>query len=287
MSPHAQTTQGSPRRHRRGEALTAAAAPRPSASGVDKTLTKGLLLLEKLAEHEQSRGISELAYELTLNKSNVHRLLQTLIRCGYVDRETSTERYLLSPKLWRIARSGRPLDTLRRVVRPALRNLLTNTDESVVFVIVEGDELVLIDQVETQKPVRVYFSVGQSFRIDHVISEGKGLTALQLVALAGRPQIEARLAIKNVQKQLHKGRAYAERQLAAIASIREQGFAVSRGEWISGVNAVAVPVSDPAGDVIGVLSCFGPADRVTDRALAKVQRLLRTTAQEISRRLCE
>ena len=287
MSRRTNTTQISPLPRRRGEALASAVTPRQLPSGVDKTLTKGLLLLEKLAEHEQSRGISELAHELALNKSNVHRLLQTLIRSGYVDREISTERYLLSPKLWRIARSGRPLDVLRRTVRPALRNLLTKTDESVVFVIIEGDELVLIDQVETQKPVRVYFSVGQSFQIDHVLAEGKGLTALQLVALAGRPQIEARLAIKNVQKQLHKGKSFGTQQLATIAAIRKQGFALSRGEWVSGVNAAAVPVSDPAGDIIGVLSCFGPADRVTDRALAKVQRLLRTTARELSQRLCE
>lgn len=256
-------------------------------SGVDKTLTKGLLLLEKLAEHEQSRGISELAHELDLNKSNVHRLLQTLIRCGYVDREASTERYLLSSKLWRIARSGRPLDALRRTVRPTLRNLVAKTDESVVFVVIEGDELVLIDQVETQKPVRVYFSVGQSFRIDHVLSEGKGLTALQLVALAGRPQIEARLAVKNVQRQLRKSDAFGDRQLSAVSAVRKQGFALSRGEWVSGVNAMAVPVSDPAGNIIGVLSCFGPADRVTDRVFAGIGKLLRSTANELSRRLCQ
>jgi len=266
----------------------AAAALRPqSSSAVDKTLTKGLLLLEKLAEHDQSRGISELAYELTLNKSNVHRLLQTLIRCGYVSKEVNTERYLLSSKLWFVARRGRPLDALRRAIRPTLRDLMSKTGESVVFVIVEDDEIILIDQVETERPVRVYFSVGQSFPVDSVLAESKGLTALQEVALASRSQIEAQLAVKRVQKQLRKGDVFAERQLSKIAAVREQGFSLSRGEWVSGVNAVAVPVSDPSGHLIGVLSCFGPAERLDDKVLGKLQKLLQRSAQDLSDRLCE
>jgi IclR family KDG regulon transcriptional repressor len=257
----------------------------PSSS--DKTLTKGLQLLEAMVECEASRGISELAQELSLTRSNVHRLLQTLSKCGYVTREASTERYLLSSKLWRIARRGRPFDALRRTVRPLLRDVLRETSESVLFVVVEDDEMIPIDQVETQNPVRVFFTVGQSFPIDQVVMLGKAFTALQLVALANRSQMEARLAARKVQKQLRKSSAFAKQQLASVTAARKNGFAVSRGEWVTGANAVAVPVKDAAQHLIGVLSCFGPADRLTEARLKRIQKTLSAAAQELSRRICE
>ena len=259
--------------------------PQPASPG-DKTLTKGLQLLEALSAREGSRGISELAQELSLTKSNVHRLLQTLSRCGYVTREASTERYLLSSKLWQVSRQGRSFDALQSLARPILRNLIEETNESVVFVVVEHDDLVVIDQVQTQNPIRVvFFSVGQAFPIDRVVMMGKGLTALQLIALASRPEAEARSALRKVQEQLKKTKSFVDDRLAELAAIRKNGCAVNRGAWVSGVNAVAVPVFDLSNNLIGVLSCFGPADRVTERSLARIQKTLARKAQELAKRI--
>ena len=259
----------------------------PRSESVDKTLTKGLLLIERLAEHEQSCGISELADELRLNKSNVHRLLQTLIRCGYVSKEDKTERYQLSSKLWRISHHGILFDALRHLARPVLRGIASETGETAIFVIVEQDQLVLIDQVEAPRPIRAYFSVGQSFKIDQVLQGGRGLTALQSVALASRSKTEVRDAIESVKSQLRKGAPFVQQQLSRIEDVREQGFALSHGDWYSGVNAVAVPVSDESGHLQGILACFGPADRLTDQVLAQIRKLLWARAKEFSQRLRE
>ncbi len=280
---------------RQDEARTAVAAEparaaangrkQASAPAGDKTLTKGLQLLEALARCDGARGITELAHELSLTKSNVHRLLQTLIRSGYVTREPSTERYVLSSKLWQMSRQGRPYDALRRLARPLLRGFVEETSESVLFCVLEHDELIPIDQVETHYPVRVFFTIGEAFPIDRVIMSGKALTALQLTALAHRPQAEARLALRKVQKQLQKGAQFGERQMTQLAEIRKSGFAMSLGEWVSGANAVAVPMRDGAGDLIGVLSCFGPADRLSETRLRKIQKVLARTAEELARRV--
>jgi IclR family transcriptional regulator, KDG regulon repressor len=256
-----------------------------AAPHVDKTLTKGLQLLEALAESEQSRGISELALQLSLTKSNVHRLLQTLIKCGYVGREANTDRYLLSTKLWRVSRRGRPFDAMRHLIRPVLRSVVDQTGESALFCIRDNDELTPIDQVESPGPVRIFFSVGQPFPIDRVIMSGKGLTAIQLVALAGRPQLEALAAARRIQKQLEANTAYGDALAARVQQIRRDGFAFSRGEWVSGVSAVAVPVVNRASETLGVLSCFGPSDRLPDSRLKRVQKILARAAGEISQRI--
>lgn len=257
-----------------------------SVSPADKTLTKGLQLLEALSAGESSRGISELADELSLTKSNVHRLLQTLSRCGYVTREATTERYLLSSKLWQVSRRGRSLETLRSLARPILRDLVEQTNESAVFVVVEHDDLVVIDQVETANPIRVvFFSIGQSFPIGQVAMTGKGLTALQLIALAARPETEARATLRKVQMQLKKSKAFVDEQLSELSVIRKNGWTVNRGEWVSGVNAAAVPVYDARHRLLGIMSCFGPADRLTERKIGGILKALAVRAGELSRRL--
>ena len=53
---------------------------------MDTTVLKALDVIEALARSERPRGITELADQLQLTKSNVHRLLQTLASRGYLRR---------------------------------------------------------------------------------------------------------------------------------------------------------------------------------------------------------
>ncbi len=256
-----------------------------SPPAADKTLTKGLQVLESLCAGVGARGISELAKELSLTKSNVHRLLQTLRRCGFVIQEAESERYLLSSKLWRLARGGRGFEALSRIVRPVLAGLVAETGESAMFALVEGDNLAVVEQVETQNPVRVvFFSAGQSFPIERVVMPGKALTALQLIVLANRPDAEVRASLRNVQGELRERASFVDRQVATLAAIRRDGFAVSRGEWVSGVNALAVPVMDSSqrGTLLGVLSCFGPATRFDETSLQAFQKKLSLRARQLA-----
>ena len=80
----------------------------------DKTLTKGLQILEALVRSAGPRGVSELAKELSLTKSNVHRLIQTLVSIGYVTQDVETDRYQLSAKLWRLSRTRSTVQCLAR-----------------------------------------------------------------------------------------------------------------------------------------------------------------------------
>ena len=53
---------------------------------MEKSLVKALRVMEALALSEAPRGVSEMARELGYQKSNVHRILATLVEQGYVIR---------------------------------------------------------------------------------------------------------------------------------------------------------------------------------------------------------
>jgi hypothetical protein len=56
-----------------------------------------------------------------------------------------------------------------------------------------------------------------------------------------------------LQKQLRRNDAFVEKQLSRIAAIPRNGFAVSRGDWVPEVNAVAAPVWNPSHQLIAGL----------------------------------
>lgn len=69
---------------------------------MDKAFIKGLRLIEALAHSEKPRGVTELAAELGLTKSNVHRLLATLVAQGYVHQDPQYSTYALGTKIWEL-----------------------------------------------------------------------------------------------------------------------------------------------------------------------------------------
>ncbi|MGA9747095.1 MAG: IclR family transcriptional regulator C-terminal domain-containing protein, partial [Nocardioides sp.] len=68
-----------------------------------------------------------------------------------------------------------------------------------------------------------------------------------------------------------------------VASVRETGYAVSHGERELGASAVAAPVHDDDGRVLGALSVSGPTSRFTaDRVPGYVEAVV-ATAGELDR----
>ena len=257
-------------------------ATRNLLANVDKTLTKGLQVLEALSLSDQPRGISEIALQLALTKSNVHRLLRTLVKAGYVAQDSRTERYFLSPKLWHLARPQRRYAALRNLIRPGLEELALETTESATFAVVERDEIVIVDQVESQHSDRVFFSVGQSLPINEVVLRGNDLTAFQMLTISTWPEDDARRVIEKIGRKLAKPPSFAEDRIKDLARVRANGFATSEGAWNPRVKAIAAPVYDRFGQLRGILLSFGPADRLGRNALLRLKAFTCAKAEEIT-----
>ena len=69
---------------------------------MDKSLVKALRVMEALACSDGPRGVSDLARELAYHKSNVHRILSTLVEQGYVVRFDAGPTYQLNYKMFEI-----------------------------------------------------------------------------------------------------------------------------------------------------------------------------------------
>jgi len=108
---------------------------------MDKTLVKGLEVLEALAQSESPRGVSDLARELGLTKSNVHRTLQTLCAAGYARQNESSGAYECTMKIPKIAAGILGRIDMKRVAEPFMEGLARATQETVHLSILDDTDV--------------------------------------------------------------------------------------------------------------------------------------------------
>ncbi len=244
---------------------------------VEKTLIKGLKVLEAIARRERPCGVSELATELGMTKSNAFRMLQTLIGAKYVNQDAGTGLYSASVRLFELGLIvGSHID-VREVARPILAAMVDRTLENASIGILEGTDVFYVDRVDSPNRVRAVVRNGERLPA-HTSSCGK-------VLLAYAPDT----AVKGMRGHLARHTARTITSYPAfvreLARIRGQGYSVTRGEWHVEISSVAVPIQNRKGDVSSALMVSGPTTRFTEDKVPKFIEALKWGAKEIAARL--
>jgi DNA-binding IclR family transcriptional regulator len=242
-----------------------------------QSLERAFDLLESLASGGEL-GVTELAARTGLVPSTAHRLLATLTKRGYVAQSSLTGRYLLGYKIVEVANGlEHRLSRLRSGTRPHLEQIQQATGETTNLVILDGDRVVYVDQVEGSRSVRMFTVVGTA-ALAHTTASGKAIMAY------GPP---------DVVTALYAGREPLERltprtlvTLEALeddfARIRRRGYAVDNEEHEEGVGCVAAPLFDHTGQPCAAISVSGPSARLLHADTAELAGLLIEHAAQIS-----
>lgn len=225
---------------------------------MNNTLIKGLGLLEVLARSDRPMGVTELANRLGIGKSNVHRLLQALVELGYARRDEENGSYAASIRIWELGSAMLANLDLPRVAQAWMAWLLDRHRETVHLSVLDGDEVVYVHKLDSPEPVRAYTEVGGRAPA-HCVATGKAM-----LAWIGEPQLAA------LSKRL---RGYSPSTvtgpddfLREMERIRQQGYAINRGEWRESVGGLAAPIRDPGGRVIAAVGISGPIERLRPSA---------------------
>lgn len=244
---------------------------------MDTTFVKGLQVLETLARHPRLCGVTELARHLGLTKSNTHRLLQTLVSCGYARNVAQGGRYELTLKVWELGAAVVDRLDLKTVAMEYMEGLCQVSGETVHLSVLEGSEVIYIAKIDSPHPVRAYSRVGGRAPA-HCVATGKALLAhapgslIDEIALELKPFTSLTITTAN-------------RLRADLGKIRRAGYAANRGEWREGVCGVAAPIWNASGEVCAAIGLSGPADRFRPRSVRRLAPAVVSVAQQISGRL--
>jgi IclR family KDG regulon transcriptional repressor len=242
---------------------------------MDKTLVKGITVLEALVAAPEPLGVSELARQLGLTKSNIHRYLQTFTALGYVVGDGG--RYSPTLKIWQQgARVIERLD-LRRTVRPIMDRLASATLETVHLGISEGASVIYIDKAEGGHSVRAFSEIGERAPT-HCSATGK-------IFLAFHPTAMRDTLAVSLRRYTPRTITDPEALVTAIEDVRRTGVAVNSGEWEAAVGGVAAPVWGPNNQIVAAMGLTLPLDRFTDDNAASLIEYVQSAAADASRAL--
>jgi IclR family acetate operon transcriptional repressor len=234
-----------------------------------QNVINALRVLEEVAAR-QPAGVGELARELGLPKSTVQRSLRTLHEAGWI-RPAGGEvtRWQVTSKALQVAR--RTELGLRDAAMPVMEELRERTGETIHLMVPEGDAVVLIERLETDKPLRIVLPLGIRLPL-HASANGKAV-----LAHLGRSPAELPSYTETTITD-------PEALRAELAAVHARGYADNRGEWRSDIAAVAAAVLGSDGPIAS-LSISTPASRMPDELRAEYGKLVTRAARTLTEAL--
>ena len=248
-------------------------SPKPR---VDSTLSKGLAILEQLAQSNGGKGVSELSRELELTKSNTFRLLQTLVTLGYV-KHGENKQYSATLKAWRVGRHTLDNLNLRELAAEEMQMLSRETEETIYLAVPEGQQVIYIDKIDSQKPIRSWSSISASAPL-HCVATGKAILAVDYEARRG--------SLKGSLKR------YTEKTLtnmvAMDADIEEtirRGYAYDCGEYRERILSLGAAITLSNNEVIAALGVSLPDINLKPGGVEAIGLLVAEAARSVSAKL--
>jgi DNA-binding IclR family transcriptional regulator len=243
-----------------------------------KSLDVSLQVLEALDRGAPERGVSDLAREVGASKAAIHRILSTFARRGYVTQNPTTSLYAIGPRLRRFSHVAAAKLDLLSAARPFLAELRDATLDTVHLAVLEGGEAVYIAREAGLHPVQVSSRVAARCPA-HCVATGKALLAF------ADADARERLLAAGLTRYTPLTHADPDEFHREMASIREQGFTINRGEWRSEVRGIAAPVFDPSGGAVAAVGVCSPASRLPDDRLGETVAVVVDVANRLSAQL--
>jgi DNA-binding IclR family transcriptional regulator len=222
-------------------------------------------ILERLTSGEPPPTHADLMRDLGVQRSTLSDSLAELRDLGFV--AVRDRRYLPGARLLNFVRRAAEHGDLSAGVRPSLLALAQATGETAVWVIEDGRRadtpgvVVSTDQVESAHPIRYVADIGVPYTM-HSTAAGHAFLAFS----------------RRSAHTLAEGSGFDPDELdGELEQARERGFALKVD--VTRSTALAAPVHDVHGSIVGVISIVGPTDRLGD-AETRVWPLL---AAEIAR----
>lgn len=239
-----------------------------------QSVDRAAQILEMLSDEPQLT-ISEISRRLQVHRSTAFRLLGTLEHHDLVEQDGSRGAYRLGFALLRMANSVTQRLDFSREAQACCDALAQELSETVNLAILDAGYAVTITQTVGDRMVGVARQyVGQRGPL-HATSTGK-----MLLAHAGEPELE-RLVSRGLESFTGMTISDPEVLRAELEAIRGRGWSSAVAEWEEGINALAVPVRDAAGEVIAALSTTAPAFRLPESRFAELAEVLRGQADSL------
>jgi DNA-binding IclR family transcriptional regulator len=240
-----------------------------------RSLERALDILEALSTEHDGLGITDLSKRVGLQKSTVHRLTQTLVRRGYVEKKDDGA-YRLGLKM--IEAVGCYINSLelQTQARPFVAQITAELGLTAHLGVLEGDQVVYIERMDVYSGVKLYSQIGLRMHA-YCSSLGKCL----LSALSGEELSKVMGGCKFERFTPNTISSFEELK-QTLKQARSQGWAMDNLEFSPENRCVGAPIFDYRGEIIAAVSASGPPSVFTEDRVPQVAAFVKDKAMAIS-----
>ncbi|GLR84273.1 IclR family transcriptional regulator domain-containing protein [Bradyrhizobium iriomotense] len=245
MSQASERHKGEPG-HRKGE---------PDDKEFMTTLAKGLAVLGAFGRQRPTMTLSEAAVVADLSRATARRVLRTLTQLGYVVQDGRT--FALSPQILDLGFAYLSTQSWIDRALPLMRELSERLGESCSAAILQGNDIVYVARVPARRIMSAALSVGSRLPALH--------TALGRVLFGylDEAEIWRRLMSQRIEAYTPQTITDPQALFDRIRADRAQKFSIVDEELERGLRALAVPVLDRSGQVVGAINLSTHSTRTT------------------------
>ena len=234
--------------------------------------------MEAYNGENQCWGIRELGRKLGIDAATTYRLVSTLTRRAYLEKNPETQKYHLGPKVvtWaaNYSMNNSVVDIAQRVFAKHARNFPYNFYLGVM----RDYQVIYIAVYKSRGPLKITTEPGTAVSLPS--------SAIGKVMLASNTNkfIKQFLAQHPLKPLTHLTTISEKELFCQIEQVRKLGYAINRGEIYPEIGAIAAPIKRADGTVIAALSLGFPLHYLDTKKL-KIEELVgvvQTAANEVS-----
>ena len=239
-------------------------------------LQRTVSILDCFSLEQPVLGVREVARQTGLSVSTVGRLMAGMKSMGMLTQDAETLAYMMGSKV--LAWAGIYMVTcdVRTLALPVMVRLQESTRETISLYILEGNERVCVERLESPETVRIVARVGRRIPL-YAGSAGK-----VFLAFMPEPRRDELLDKLDLEPMTDHTITDKSELVSQLIKIRKQGYALSKGEWIKEASGVAAPIFDQVGRITAALTISGPTQRFIEGRIREMAVLVKEGADEIS-----
>jgi IclR family acetate operon transcriptional repressor len=248
-------------------------------NGRVQSVDRAMKLLEVLGEEARGLRLTDLARKSGLSLTTVHRLLTTLEQRHFVQFSQSESLWHIGIGAFTVGTSFSTDRNFAAAALPVLRHLRDQTRETANIGIVDNDEILLLEQIQSREITRSISTVGCR---TPMTASGMGKAVLACYSSEDVRGVVRRRGLRRSTPSTITNYAVLEDELTRFHA---NGFSFDNEEYRVGLRCVAAPVFDRRAEVVCAISVSGTADRIPDDRVHGLGMLVAKAAADLSRRM--
>lgn len=243
------------------------------------TTLRALLILETLGKSDRPMSATEINAHLGLPKQSIHRLCTNLEAEGFLTRLGESRKFVPSRRLRELG-SGLLFNSRTHIARrQILMDVAKEVRETVNFVVPEDPGMSYVDRVETDWAFQIQLPIGTHVPF-HCTASGKCFLA------SLKPKVRRQFVSSLDLAALTRAtKTSVDAMLADLDLINDRGYSLDQEEFLDGMVAIAVPVTDADGRFVAALAFHGPTQRLTIEDAIEKKNVLQDAALRLRQAL--